>query len=215
MTDMTRRRLLGTVAAAAAGTALATARPGWATQALTPTPAQTEGPFYPQNFPVDADADLVQVAGQSGRARGTVVHLAGTLVTPGGKPIASAEIEIWQCDANGVYHHVGRHSRGADPAFQGYGKTRTAADGAFRFRTIRPVAYPGRTPHIHVIVRAQGTPRLTTQLYVAGEAQNERDFLFRSIRDPAAREAVLMRLRPAPEIEPGSLHAAPRLVVAV
>ncbi|MCW5770819.1 MAG: hypothetical protein KIT16_04225 [Rhodospirillaceae bacterium] len=211
MKHMTRRALLGTTAAAAAFPAL----PAWATAGLTPTPPQTEGPFYPQTFPVDVDADLVQVAGRSGRAKGTIVHLAGTLVNPAGRPIAAAEIEIWQCDSGGVYHHVGRHSRGADPNFQGYGKARTAADGAFRFRTIRPVAYPGRTPHIHVIVRAQGTPRLTTQLYIAGEPQNERDPVFRSIRDGAERESVSMRFRPAPEIEAGSLLAAPRLVVAV
>src|SRR6185503_12288086 len=152
MSAITRRSLLGTAAAlgsAAAFPALAQAR-------LLPTPPSTEGPFYPQSFPLDADSDLVQVAGRSARARGQIIYLAGKLVNPDGKPISGAQVEIWQCDAGGIYHHVGSASRGADPNFQGYGKTQTAADGAFRFRTIKPVPYPGRTPHIHVIVAGQG-----------------------------------------------------------
>lgn len=208
MQALTRRALLGTAATAAACAAV----PAWA-ERLVPTPRATEGPFYPRTFPLDADADLAQVAGRSGRARGTIVYLAGKLLRPDGRPIGGAEIEIWQCDAGGVYHHVGEYSRGADPNFQGFGKTRTGLDGAFRFRTIKPVPYPGRTPHIHVIVAAQGA-KLTTQLYNAGEPQNERDALFRAIRDPAQRESVLMKFRPAPELEAGALLAEPRLVLA-
>ena len=209
MTHVTRRMLLGTAATAAAFAAF----PAWAQARLVPTPRATEGPFYPRTFPLDADADLVQVAGQSGRARGTIVYLAGKLLTQDGRPVAGAGIEIWQCDAGGIYHHVGENSRGADPNFQGYGRTRTAADGAFRFRTIKPVPYPGRTPHIHLIAAAPGAPKLTTQLYNAGEPQNERDGLFRSMRDPAARDSVLMKFRPAPELEPGALFAESRLVL--
>jgi protocatechuate 3,4-dioxygenase beta subunit len=210
MSAISRRVLLGSAAALGGAAAL----PAFAQGRLTPTPPQTEGPFYPRSFPLDADSDLVQVAGQGGRARGTVAYLAGKLVNPDGKPIAGAEIEIWQCDAGGVYHHVGTASRGADPNFQGWGKTRSAADGAFRFRTIKPVPYPGRTPHIHVIVRGQGLPQLTTQLYNEGEPRNERDFIFRSI-PAAALDGVLMRFRPAPELEAGALLAEPRLVLAV
>ena len=209
MTHVTRRLLLGTAATAAAFAAL----PAWAQAQLVPTPRAIEGPFYPRSFPLDSDSDLVQVAGQSGRARGTVVYLAGKLLTQDGRPIAGAEIEIWQCDASGIYRHVGENSRGADPNFQGYGKTRTAADGAFRFRTIKPVPYPGRTPHIHLIAKAEGAPKLTTQLYIAGEPQNERDGLFRAMRDPAARDSVLMKFRPAPELEAGALFAESRLVL--
>lgn len=208
MSLITRRLLLGTAAA------LGAALPAFAQARLAPTPPSTEGPFYPQSFPLDADADLVQVAGRGGRARGQVAYLAGKLVNPDGRPIGGAQVEIWQCDAGGVYHHVGNASRGADPNFQGYGKAVTAADGAFRFRTIKPVRYPGRTPHIHVIVAGQGLPKLTTQLYSAGEPLNERDFLYRSIA-PAARESVTMTWRAAPEIEAGALLAEPRLVVEV
>lgn len=206
MSLMSRRLLLGSAAV------LGVALPVFAQGRLVPTPPSTEGPFYPRSFPLDTDADLVQVAGRNGRARGQIAYLAGKLVNPDGKPIGGAQVEIWQCDAGGVYHHVGSASRGADPNFQGYGKTTTAADGAFRFRTIKPVRYPGRTPHIHVIVAGQGLPKLTSQLYNAGEPQNERDFLYRSIA-PAAREGVTMNWRAAPEIEAGALLAEPRLVL--
>ncbi len=205
---ITRRRLIGSAAA------LGAALPALAHARLVPTPSATEGPFYPQSFPLDADSDLVQVAGRSGHARGQVAYLAGRLVNADGKPIAGAQVEIWQCDAGGIYHHVGSASRGADPDFQGYGKTTTAADGAFRFRTIKPVPYPGRTPHIHVIVAGQGLPKLTTQLYNAGEPRNERDFLYRAIA-PAARDSVTMKWRTAPELEAGALLAEPQIVLDV
>jgi protocatechuate 3,4-dioxygenase beta subunit len=180
---------------------------------LVATPRQTEGPFYPRQFPLDVDADLTQVAGRSQRAKGTITYLAGTLRSEDDRPVPGATIEIWQCDAGGVYHHVGDHSRGADPNFQGYGRTVTDGAGAFRFRTIKPVPYPGRTPHIHVIVAAPGMAKLTTQLYVAGEPLNERDGLLNAVRDPAARRSLLMELRPAPDLEAGALLGAPKLVL--
>ncbi len=184
-----------------------------AEQRLVATPRQTEGPFYPKQFPLDTDADLVQVAGGAQRAKGTVTYLAGTLRSDDNRAIPGATIEIWQCDANGVYHHVGEHSRGADPNFQGFGKTLTDAKGAFRFRTIKPVPYPGRTPHIHVIVAASGMPRLTTQLYIAGEPRNERDGLLNAVRDSAERQSLIMDLKPAPELEPNALLGRPQLVL--
>lgn len=208
MRYFSRRFVIGSAAAGAAMAAL----PAWAQANLVPTPRQTEGPFYPRSFPVDVDADLVQVAGRSERARGTIAYLAGKLVTPDGKPVAGGEVEIWQCDAGGVYHHVGSASRGADPNFQGYGKAKVAADGTYRFRTIKPIAYPGRTPHIHAIAKGQGVS-LTTQLYVDGEPQNERDGLFRAIRDPQQRASVLMKFRAAPELEAGALIAETRIVL--
>ncbi len=184
-----------------------------AAETLIPTPRQTEGPFYPRRFPVDADADLAQIAGRSARAKGQITYLAGTLVSDSGTAIAGADVEIWQCDANGVYHHIGSLPPGADPDFQGYGKARTDAAGAFRFRTIRPVPYPGRTPHIHVIVSGRGIPRLTTQLYVAGEPLNARDGPLNGIADAAARRSLMMDLVPASDIEPGALLAKPRIVL--
>ncbi len=159
---------------------------------LLPTPAQTEGPFYPDHLPLDQDNDLVLVQGRMDPAKGTITHLHGRILGPDGKPVRGAVIEIWQCDANGIYIH----SRGGDRAkqdagFQGFGRFQVGDDGAYRFRTIRPVAYPGRTPHIHVKIRQGESELLTTQCYVNGDPGNERDGILRSIRDEAARRAVL------------------------
>ncbi|MFO0989566.1 MAG: intradiol ring-cleavage dioxygenase [Alphaproteobacteria bacterium] len=208
MPQLSRRLLLASSAAFGA------VPPVFAQTRIRPTPPATEGPFYPRRFPLDTDADLVQVAGRAGRARGQIAYLAGRLFAAGGRPIGGAQIEIWQFYACGSYHHDGDARRGADPNFQGYGKAVTAADGAFRFRTIKPVPYPGRAPHIHAIVSGQGLPKLTTQLYSAGEPQNERDFLYRAIA-PAARDGVTMTWRAAPEIEAGALLAETRLVLEV
>lgn len=188
---------------------------GWsasALAALVPTPRQSAGPFYPQTKPVDSDADLVQVAGQPRRARGIVAHVFGRVLDPAGRPIEGAAVEIWQCDADGRYHHPSdRGGRGGDPGFQGYGRTRADADGGYRFRTIRPVAYPGRTPHIHVAVATPNGRRLTTQLYVAGDVRNERDFLYRGLG--AAATQVTVPFDPAPDIEPNALAASFDIVV--
>jgi protocatechuate 3,4-dioxygenase beta subunit len=180
-----------------------TARPA----ALPATPAQTAGPFYPLTFPADSDNDLVQIAGQSGIAKGTVTYVTGHILDSTGRPVSGARVEIWQCDANGRYHYArdDRNGRPLDENFQGYGQAITDAVGSYRFRTIRPVPYPGRTPHIHFAVSGPGLPRFTTQMYVAGEPLNERDGVLMGIRDPAARARVIVPLRPAPGAEPGAL----------
>jgi protocatechuate 3,4-dioxygenase beta subunit len=186
--------------------ALALTGPRRAIAALMPTPRQTTGPFYPTAFPVDSDNDLVSVSGEARKAVGTVTHVSGRVLDPGGREVAGALVEIWQCDVNGVYLHPsdsGRRTR--DGGFQGYGRATTDGSGAYRFRTIRPVAYSGRTPHIHFAVAAPGFPRLVTQMYVAGESLNERDMVLQGIRDPAARASVIVALDPAPGIEPGAL----------
>jgi protocatechuate 3,4-dioxygenase beta subunit len=181
---------------------------------LVPTPGQTEGPFYPVTIPADHDHDLVRVEGAAARALGRVLHLGGRVVDRWGRPVREALVEIWQCDAHGVYRHPRAPLQDmADPGFQGYGRTLVGPEGAFRFRTIRPVPYPGRTPHIHVAVVVPGTGRFVSQLYVAGEPLNERDALFRSIRDPAARERVLMRLEDGSAIEPEALATRVDLVL--
>jgi protocatechuate 3,4-dioxygenase, beta subunit len=194
-----RRRMLKGFVASAAGLSLL--RSGVEAAALPPTPAQTAGPFYPQWFPVDTDNDLIHVSGRNGTAMGTVTLVSGRVFDPDGRPVSAARIEIWQCDANGRYHYVrdDRTDPPLDENFQGYGQTVTDAAGGYRFLTVRPVPYPGRTPHIHFAVSARGLPRFITQMYVAGEAQNERDGVLMSIRDPAARARLIVPLRPAAE----------------
>ncbi|HEX2113017.1 MAG TPA: intradiol ring-cleavage dioxygenase [Alphaproteobacteria bacterium] len=174
--------------------------------AMPATPQQTTGPFYPRSLPLDRDNDLARVAGAAARAQGKITHVFGRVLDRDERPIPGARIEIWQCNAFGRYHHPRDTSDAPiDPGFQGYGETVSAVDGAYRFRTIRPVPYPGRTPHIHFAITAPGAQRLVTQMYVAGEPLNARDGLYNSIRDPAARAAVTVALLDAPEIEPDSI----------
>jgi protocatechuate 3,4-dioxygenase beta subunit len=183
-----RRRILvwmgaAVVAPLAATPALADARP--------PTPAMTEGPFYPRSLPKDSDADLTLIDGHSRRASGTPLDVTGLVVDRSGRPRAGARIEIWQCDASGQYHHVGLPEAGLDPDFQGFGAVTTDAQGRYFFRTIKPVPYPGRTPHIHFTVLEGGKRRLTSQLFVEGEAGNERDVLYREL----GRDAGLVTMK--------------------
>lgn len=181
-----------------AGAALIGA-PGLARASTLPTPRQTEGPFYPVSLPLDSDNDLVSVGGAQAKARGTVAHVSGRVLDSAGKPLANARVEIWQCDWQGIYLHPrdgGQNRR--DTGFQGFGATTTDGAGNYRFRTIKPVAYAGRTPHIHFKVMA-GNRELTTQMYVAGEPGNERDFLYRNLG--SAAPLVTVALAPAPQVE--------------
>ena len=197
----------------AAGASLLPLHPTLAA-ALIATPSQTEGPFYPTALPADTDNDLVQVRGQAAQAMGTVLHLQGRVLDLNGRPVEGALVEIWQCDAQGIYDHPGQPGRERrDSAFQGYGRM-MAADGRYSFRTLRPVAYPGRTPHIHVKVATAGGGLLTSQFYIAGEPGNERDGVFRgAVRDPRQRERVEMKLAPAPGLEAGALATTMDIVV--
>lgn len=174
--DPNRRRLLATLAGMLVTT------PALAGNRLLATPAQSAGPFYPVELPLDDDNDLTRVAGRDGIAAGRVTELSGRVQDLNGRPIPDARIEIWQCDANGRYRHPGeRGPAPRDENFQGYGHTLTNAAGRYRFRTIRPVPYPGRTPHIHMAVFAPQSTPLVTQLYVKGEARNAADFLFNRV----------------------------------
>ncbi|HEY8381263.1 MAG TPA: protocatechuate 3,4-dioxygenase [Microvirga sp.] len=207
------RRYLLTGSAAASAALLVPGRLGAAE--LVPTPGQTEGPFYPVEFPSDLDHDLVRVTGQAAQALGQVVHVSGRILDTRGQPRPGSTVEIWQCDANGIYRHPRAPGQGRiDQAFQGYGRTQADAQGQYRFRTIRPVPYPGRTPHIHFAVHVPGQGRLVTQMYIDGEPLNARDGLLNSIRDPLARRSVVVPLAAGPASEPGALQGRFEIVVA-
>jgi len=158
------------------------------------TPAQTEGPFYPVTLPADSDADLL-ANGALRYARGQPAWVEGTVSDTDGRPVRGAVVEIWQCDEQGHYHHPGDGDR-ADRAFQGFGKVAVDNEGRWRFRTIRPVAYGGRAPHIHVKVKLAARELLTTQLYVLGDAGNARDFLWRNLRSDEDRAALTVAFTP-------------------
>ncbi|CAD5107341.1 dioxygenase family protein [Zestomonas carbonaria] len=189
-----RRRLLGGLGCAALALAAPTA---WAN--LLPTPRQSLGPFYPKDLPLDSDNDLLRVEGHMQGARGIPVQLHGRILDARGEPLDHALVEIWQADANGVYLAQGGGRR--DAGFQGYGAFETASSGEYLFRTIRPVPYPGRTPHIHVAVTLPGQPRFVTQCYVRGEPGNERDYLFNALKDPRERELLLADFLPGDDGE--------------
>lgn len=203
----TRREALGCIALVALP-ALLTGRAARAAEARRLTPAQTEGPFYPVDLPADTDFDLLR-QGDLRYARGQASWLEGTVVDPDGRPVAGASVEIWQCDADGHYRHPrdGGHS---DPAFQSFGRVAVDAQGRYRFHTIRPVAYSGRTPHIHLKVRLAQRTLLTTQVYVAGDPGNARDALWRSLRDPLDQAALTLPFEPSAD----GLRAQFEIVVA-
>lgn len=188
---ISRRRAL---AALWAGLAAIIAPPVRAQPRPTPTPRLTAGPFYPRRKPGEKDNNLLHVADAKEAAEGIPFRLFGRVLDRSGAPVEGAEVEIWQCDNRGVYHHVG--AGGADPHFQGYGRTRTGPDGSYRFLTIRPVPYGSRTPHIHFRVAAPGRAILTTQMFLADEAErNARDWIYRHAGNAAARAAVTVEVR--------------------
>lgn len=184
-----------------AGVTAMTTVPGWA-QAVALTPRQAAGPFYPTRKPLDDDNDLVHVDGQDGVAEGRISDLSGRLLDRNARPLRDVRIEIWQCDANGRYRHPrDPGERPVDPGFQGFGHTTSDSQGRYRFLTIRPVPYPGRTPHIHVAVFPKGERPFVTQLYVAGDARNEDDFLYRRV---AAEQRHLVTAQFLPSTLPGA-----------
>ena len=189
MPQNTRRTFLKQSIAATAGLTAPTA-----VMAAAPTPRAAEGPFYPTKSMrfKDIDNDLVKVAGTIKEAGGEIFWLTGRVLARDGKPVSDARVEIWQVDMNARYIHTGdRGGKSRDEAFQGFGQDITDQKGRYRFRTIKPVAYPGRTPHIHVKALA-GDRELITQFYIAEEPLNDRDSLFRRM-SRSERESVLMR----------------------
>lgn len=201
-TQVSRRTFLGVAACTAAGASRSFA------EHLIATPRVAEGPFYPDKPPLDTDNDLLLVNDAITPAVGEITHLSGRILGPTGSPIRNAFVEIWQVDGNGVYlHSADRRRARADDHFQGYGRFLTDAEGRYYFRTIKPVPYPGRTPHIHYAVSKNGRRVFTTQLFIKGHPQNDRDFLFRGIRDPKQRELLLADFTPIADSKIGELAA--------
>ena len=185
-------------------------------QELFRTPSQTEGPFYPTRLPLDSDNDLLIVDKAITPAVGTVTHVSGRVLDIHGSPIRNAVVEIWQVDNHGAYLHTGSDNYAKrDANFQGFGRFTTSSAGEYRFRTIRPVPYPGRTPHIHFKVKKGDRELLTTQCYIKGEPQNERDGILRGVRDARARESLIVEFAPIPTSKIGELAATFDIVLGV
>jgi protocatechuate 3,4-dioxygenase beta subunit len=175
---------------------------------LVQTPRQTEGPFYPDRLPLDTDNDLLVINDGITPAVGAVTYLSGRVLDSRGTPIKDAVVEIWQVDNHGAYLHSGTaNADRRDRNFQGFGRFLTGSTGEYLFRTIKPVPYPGRTPHIHVAVKLKGREKWTTQCYIEGDPGNERDGIYRSIRDPKQRAAITVPFKPIPGSRIGELAA--------
>ncbi|MCS6952734.1 MAG: hypothetical protein RMK57_05640 [Bryobacterales bacterium] len=144
-------------------------------EVLTLTPAQTQGPYYPDRLPLDQDNDLLIINDNITPAVGTVAFISGRVLDRTGTPIRGALVEIWQADHRGNYiHSQGLVAGGVrDPNFQGYGRFLTASSGEYLFRTIKPGLYPGRIRHVHFKITLPGGRTLTTQLYIEGETGND------------------------------------------
>jgi len=202
-----RRRML--YGSAAFGAALFTTRGLFAE--LLETPSLTEGPFYPDKLPLDQDNDLIRINDSTTPAVGDITNLTGRILSPTGEPIRNAVIEIWQCDANGVYLHSRdsvRRQNEQDKHFQGFGRFETGARGEYRFRTIKPVVYVGRpSPHIHFKVLKGDRELLTSQLFIAGHEGQNVDGVFRRLK-PEERQLVQADFRRVPD------SAAPEYAVS-
>lgn len=204
-----RRAFLGTLAFGSA----ALYAPGVFAEELLRTPAQTEGPFYPDKLPLDTDNDLIIINDQLTPAVGEITYVSGKILDSRGNPVRNAAVEIWQCDNHGAYLHSGTSNADKkDRNFQGFGRFLTGSSGEYLFRTIKPVPYPGRTPHIHFKVKLKGKDALTTQLYIKGHPGNERDRIWRSEQQ---RDLITVDFAPIKESKLGELAAKFDLVLGV
>jgi protocatechuate 3,4-dioxygenase beta subunit len=201
---LTRRGFVGGLAASAAAFWV----PGVFAEELVRTPRQTEGPFYPDHLPLDTDNDLLIINDSITPAVGEITHLSGKILDARGEPVKNAVVEIWQVDGNGAYLHSGTSNRDKrDKNFQGFGRFTTGSSGEYYFRTVKPVPYPGRTPHIHFKIKKTGKELLTTQCYIKGQPGNERDFIYQSIRDAKARNAITVEFAKLKNSKIGELAA--------
>ncbi|MEC7564774.1 MAG: protocatechuate 3,4-dioxygenase [Planctomycetota bacterium] len=181
----------------AAAVSLFYSTPGLFAEQLQPSAQMGEGPFYPDRLPLDTDNDLLIINDSITPAVGTIAHLQGIIRDSKGQPIRNAFVEIWQVDSQGAYIHSGSSNKAkADANFQGYGRFVTSSTGEYYFRTIKPVPYPGRTPHIHIGVSVNGKRIFTSQILEKGNPANNSDGLFRQVPSAKMRETFLAEYKP-------------------
>jgi len=206
--DISRRHLLG-LAAATGALSLAGGGAPFLAQALERTPGEILGPFYPVLTPPDPGADLTILAARPGRAAGQLIHVMGRILNVEGQPVRNARVELWQANTHGRYNHPSdTNPAPLDPNFNGFAVQTTDTEGRYRFKTIKPGAYPAtptwmRPPHLHFEVTGR-VNRVITQMYFPGESLNDKDLLLQNVR--ANRQGVIARLLPpTPDLEPESL----------
>jgi protocatechuate 3,4-dioxygenase beta subunit len=211
-----RRRFFKSMAVASAGFTLS----GYLAEALTLTPQQTPGPFYPlaDDIPLDKDNDLLYVNDKLTAASGIVTYISGRVLTSDGVPIRNALVELWHADVNGNYTYyagVGPNPA-ADPNFAGFGQFLTGSTGAYRFRTIRPGLYPGRARHFHFGITIPGQlRRFPTQTYWSGEPANASDGVLNGISNAEQRNSVILTYAPVPGTTTGEMQTTWDIVMGL
>jgi len=171
------------------------------------TPEQILGPFYPLKT-LGQNTDLTKVPGRPGRAEGLVLNVMGRVLNLAGEPVRNAQVEIWQANGHGRYTHPSDHNAAPlDPNFEGSAILTTDHDGRYRFKTIKPAAYPAgpnrmRPAHIHFQVSGR-QDRLVTQMYFEGDPYLEADRFFQTALEQKDL-LVAKLLPPTSEMEPES-----------
>ncbi len=190
--------------------------PGLFAEELVRTPRQTEGPFYPDKLPLDTDNDLLVINDAITPSLGEITWVSGKTLDARGEPIRNATVEIWQCDHNGAYLHSKTGNKEKhDPNFQGFGRYVTGSTGEYLFRTIKPVPYPGRAPHIHYAIKMKGQEKFVTQCYIKGHPGNDNDGVLKGIKDPRAKASVIVPFVPVKESRTGELAARFDIVLGI
>ena len=164
------------------------------TNKLKATPQDVEGPYYPKPWSGDVDNDLTTYNGKK-YAGGIPMALSGVVRGDSGEILKNARVDIWQIDAEGEYRHP--DFGGEAPAmrgFQGYGRMQTNDSGLYQFKTIKPIGYGGRPPHVHFKVVADGYRSLTTEMYFAGD--NAEGGLYQRLFGGFSKERDLLTVTP-------------------
>jgi len=167
---------------------------------LAITPPQILGPFYPVSEHPDLATDLTRSGGNPAEAQGQLIHVRGRVLNRLGMPVSHARLDIWQANAAGKYRHPSdTNPAPLDPNFKGFARLTADASGRYGFRTIKPGGYPTaegdmRPPHIHFDVEGR-FDRLVTQLYFAGEAENQTDRWLNAAPHP---ERLIVTLQESP-----------------
>jgi protocatechuate 3,4-dioxygenase beta subunit len=184
---------------------------------LRTTPDQILGPFYPVGLTPNRSGDLTILPGHATRSKGQPMVVMGRVLNRNGEPVRGARVEIWQANAVGRYAHPSdTNTAPLDPDFEGFGVALSDAEGRYRFKTIKPAAYPTgptsfRPAHIHFDVSGR-QDRLVTQMYFDGDPYNEKDRFLQSLRQP---ERLIVKLQPPKtDVDPEAMVAAFDIVLA-
>ena len=206
ISDLSRREILR-MSATLSAASVASARFAIAQTTEQRTPEQILGPFYPLKT-LGQNTDLTRVPGRPGRAEGLVLNVMGRVLNLKGEPVRNAQIEIWQANTHGRYTHPSDHNTAPlDPNFEGSAILTTDLDGRYRFKTIKPAAYPAgpnrmRPAHIHFQVSGR-QDRLVTQMYFEGDPYLQADRFFQTALEQKDL-LVTKLLPPTSEMEPES-----------